>query len=295
MDLPLRIRHQIMIGLVVPRPIAWVTTRGVQSETVNLAPFSFFMAFSSNPPIIGIAPAYRGRDGTTKDTLRNIRETGEWVTHLVPETLGWACALTSLSYPQDVSEVEKAGLTLIPSDVVQVPRVAESPVHLECRSRGILQLSFGRAGGNLVFGEVVRIHVREDLLDEEGIPDIHKIRFLYRLNRTWYGVTGREGYRSYPAKETELGIGVDRLPAPIRQSPYLTHDDLCNLAMVTQLPDPDPNVEKRYPEIQALTANPDPVGALHRYARDLLRWGQREKAWQILLYSMRLQSQSERA
>lgn len=283
-EIPLRVRHQIMIGCVVPRPIAWVST--VSPEGIpNLAPFSFFNAFSSNPPIVAFGPAYRGRDGSIKDTLYNIQRTGEMVIHLIPENLRWACALTSLGYPPEVNEIEKAGLTAIPSVRVQPPGILESPVRMECRSRGILQVSFGKAGGNLVLAEVLLLHIREDLLDDEGLPDPRKTTFLFRLNRFWYGVIRPDTLMEVPAREPETGIGVDQLPGWIRDSAYFTVDDLCNLAMVPQLPEAfqsEEDIQREVPEVRFLLPSSDRKRAFFLYARDLLRRGERARAWSVL-------------
>src|SRR6476620_10348842 len=123
--------HRAIVGVVTPRPIAWVTTVDVEGR-VNLAPFSFFNAFGANPPVVVFSPTLR-RDGTKKDTLRNVEATGEFVVNAAVEALAEPLNLSSTELPAGESEVDLAGLTLRPSERVRVPRLAESPVNLECR------------------------------------------------------------------------------------------------------------------------------------------------------------------
>jgi flavin reductase (DIM6/NTAB) family NADH-FMN oxidoreductase RutF len=176
--------YQLLVGAVTPRPIAWVTTVDPQGR-VNLAPFSFFNTFGSAPPVVIFSPALR-RDGSKKDTLRNVEATGEFVLNAVVADLAEQMNLSAKELPPGESEAGLAGLTLAPSVKVKPPRVAESPVHLECVVRQVLPLSAGPGAGNLVVGEVVLIHAADVVLDAGGRIDPRKLRAVGRLGGDYY-------------------------------------------------------------------------------------------------------------
>src|SRR3954454_15003779 len=158
--------YQAMVGVVTPRPIAWVTTID-RDGRVNLAPFSFFNAFGANPPVVVFSPTLR-RDGTKKDTLLNVEANGEFVLNAAVESLADQVNLSSKELPHGESEVELTGLTLRPSVKVRPPRLAEAPVNLECRVLQIVPVGTGPLAANLVIGEVVALHVDEGVLDAQG-------------------------------------------------------------------------------------------------------------------------------
>ncbi len=176
--------YRALVDIVTPRPIAWVTTLDPEGR-VNLAPFSFFNAFGANPPVVVFSPTRR-RDGSVKDTLLNVEATGEFVLNAAVEPLSEAVNLTSSEIPRGQSEVELAGLTLAPSTKVRPPRVAESPVHMECRLRQVVPVGDGPISANLVIGEVVLIHVDDSVLDDRGRVDPRKLRTIARLGADWY-------------------------------------------------------------------------------------------------------------
>ena len=155
--------YAVLASLVTPRPIAWVTTLGPDG-VVNAAPFSFFNVLGANPPILGFCPGDR-RDGSPKDTARNIRLTHEFVVNLVDEKVAEAMNRTAASLPYGVSELQSTGLTTAPSSVVKPPRIAESPASLECAEWGTLQIG----GNRLVIGLVKRVHVRDELFDQKTL------------------------------------------------------------------------------------------------------------------------------
>ena len=157
-----RDRYKLMIGTVVPRPIALVTTVDLEGR-VNAAPFSFFNVLGASPPIVGICPGNRP-DGTPKDTASNVRLTHEFVVNLVDEAVAEAMNQTSASLPPGVSELADSGLTTLPSSVVRAPRIAEAPASLECAEWGTLQIGDNR----LIIGLVKRLHVRDELFDAES-------------------------------------------------------------------------------------------------------------------------------
>ncbi len=176
--------YRALVGVVVPRPIAWVTTVD-PSGRVNRAPFSFFNTFGANPPIVVFSPTLR-RDGSKKDTLLNLEAVGEFVVNAAVDDLAAKVNATSAELPRGQSEVEYAGLSLAPSAKVSPPRVAESPVHLECRVRQIMSVGDGPIAANLIIGEVVLIHIEERVLDATGQVDPRKLRAIARLGGNDY-------------------------------------------------------------------------------------------------------------
>jgi flavin reductase (DIM6/NTAB) family NADH-FMN oxidoreductase RutF len=179
--------YRTLIEVVVPRPIAWVTTVD-SAGNVNLAPFSFFNAFGANPPIVVFSPTLR-RDGSKKDTLLNLEAVGEFVVNAAVEDMAEKLNATSAELPRGQSEADFAGLSLAPSARVRPPRVAESPVHLECLVRQILPMGNGPIAANLVIGEVVLIHIEERVLDAAGGVDPRKLRAIARLGGSDYSRT----------------------------------------------------------------------------------------------------------
>jgi flavin reductase (DIM6/NTAB) family NADH-FMN oxidoreductase RutF len=181
--------YKLMIGSIVPRPIAFVSSldeRGVR----NLAPFSYFTAVSADPPVILFCPTVRPEDpgrglATRKDTLLNVIATREFVVNVVTEGIAERMNLTSAQVPPDVDEFELAGLTPEPSEVVKPPRVAESPVQMECRLRQTIEVSDRPSGGTIVLGEVVRFHVNEALMEKFRI-DPEKLAAIGRMGGSTY-------------------------------------------------------------------------------------------------------------
>jgi len=176
--------YRLLIGIVTPRPIAWVTSIDPEGR-VNLAPFSFYNAFSANPPVVVFSPTLR-RDGAKKDTLRNVEATREFVLNAAVEALAEQVNLSSKELPYGQSEVEYTGLTLRPSLKVKPPRIAESPVNMECKLIQIVPLGSGPIAGNLVIGEVVMMHVDDEVLDAKGAIDPRKLKTIARLGGDYY-------------------------------------------------------------------------------------------------------------
>jgi flavin reductase (DIM6/NTAB) family NADH-FMN oxidoreductase RutF len=176
--------YRMLVDVVTPRPIAWVTTVDVQGG-VNLAPFSFYNAFGANPPVVVFSPTSR-RDGSKKDTLRNVEATGEFVLNAAVESLALAMNETARELPPGQNEADAAGLTLIPSRMVKPPRVAESPVQMECRLIQVLPIGNGPIAANLVIGEVLVFHVDDAVLDGNGRVDPRKLQTIARLGGDYY-------------------------------------------------------------------------------------------------------------
>lgn len=177
-------RYRILASLITPRPIAWVTTQDREGK-INAAPFSFFNVFGSNPPLVAFAPGNKDRK-TPKDTARNIRETREFVIHMVDEPLGKVMVATSASLPHGESEVDLNDLTTLPSQKITVPRIADAPVALECTEHSTIEIGSNR----LVVGIVHYIHVRDGLMDKKGYLLHEKYHPLARMaSPDWYSRT----------------------------------------------------------------------------------------------------------
>jgi flavin reductase (DIM6/NTAB) family NADH-FMN oxidoreductase RutF len=161
--------YKLMTGIIVPRPVALVSTLS-RDGVPNLAPFSFFAGVGSNPPTVLFCPALRPADsaeaGHRKDTLRNVEETGEFVINVVSEAIAAAANATSAEAPPEVDEFNLSGLTPIPSLAVRPSRVAESPAQMECKLLQVIYTGHGPASGVIVLGEVVHFHVRADLIED---------------------------------------------------------------------------------------------------------------------------------
>jgi len=176
--------YRLMTGVIVPRPIAFVSTLS-RDGIRNLAPFSFFTAISANPPALCFSPMVRGRQASQKDTLHNIADTREFVVNIVSERFAEQMNRSSADYPPEVDEFVEAGLTPLASDLVAPPRVAESPVSMECRLHTILTVSTEPLGGSLVVGIVVRFHLADEIFSGETV-DPDRLRAIGRMGGSAY-------------------------------------------------------------------------------------------------------------
>ncbi len=194
--------YKILISTVMPRPIAWVST--VSKEGIdNLAPFSFFTVASVKPPILCFAPALKESGGapTEKDTLRNIRETGEFVVNIVSRDLVEKMNQTSFDYAPNESEFDAAGLTREPSSLVKPKRVAESMVNYECKLVQIIDFGKDVQSGSLILGEIVKIHLRESVF-KNGKIDMAELNPVGRLGGLWYCGIGDRFELKRPSKSS---------------------------------------------------------------------------------------------
>ena len=177
--------YKLMIGAILPRPIGWISTVDEQGRP-NLAPFSFFTAACADPPTVLFCPMVRGADRGTKDTLNNVRATGEFVANIVTEPLAAAMNLSSTELPAGVNEFERAGLTMSASRAVRAPMVAESPIHFECQLTQIVELGTEPGGGSVVLGRVVHVHADDDVLFDGDKVDLAKLQPIGRLGGLAY-------------------------------------------------------------------------------------------------------------
>jgi flavin reductase (DIM6/NTAB) family NADH-FMN oxidoreductase RutF len=177
---PQREIYKLLIGAVVPRAIAWVSSTDREGRP-NLAPFSFFTVVCPEPPTIVFCPSIRDTDGEHKDTLHNIQDTGVFIVNFVTEALAEKMNITSVEAAPDVNEFERAGLTMEAGRVVNVPRVAESPIHFECRLNQIVTISDAPGGGSLVIGTVLHMHIDDSIYRDGNHIDIAAYQPIGRL------------------------------------------------------------------------------------------------------------------
>ncbi|MDW8330184.1 MAG: flavin reductase family protein, partial [Cyclobacteriaceae bacterium] len=262
--------HAFLLGAVSPRPIAFVSTVDKEGR-VNLSPFSFFNVFSANPPILVFSPARKGRDNTVKDTYLNVLEVPEAVVNIISYPMVHQASLASAEYPRGINEFEKAGFTAIPSDKVKPPRVAESPVSMECRVNQVIELGSEGGAGNLVICEVLLMHIKDDVLDAEGKIDPRKLDAVARMGGDWYCRANGEALFRLPQPGNRLGLGFDQLPEAIKHSRVLTGSDLAQLAGITALPE----------HLQNKTFSKE--NERHQKAKEWLAKGEVIKAWESLV------------
>ncbi|MBI4284610.1 MAG: flavin reductase family protein [Chloroflexi bacterium] len=187
--------HHLLIGAIVPRPIAWVSTVG-ENGVFNLAPFSFYAGLSVKPAIVGFAVGSR-RDGSPKDTLRNVLFRKDFVINVVNEALQDTMNTSATPFPPEVSEFEKAGLTPARADLVKAPLVAEAPVSMECQLRQILEFGEFPNQSSFIIGEVLLMHVKDGLL-VNGAIDVAQLKAIGRLEGDNYCRTGDRFYMQMP-------------------------------------------------------------------------------------------------
>ncbi|WP_394748509.1 flavin reductase family protein [Spongiimicrobium salis] len=274
--------YTYLTGTVGPRPIAFASTINAQGVP-NLAPFSFFNVFSANPPILVFSPALKGSDGSKKHTLENVLQTREVVINLVDYAMVQQMSLASAAYPEGANEFVKAGLQMLKSDVVAPYRVAEAPVQFECKVTKVEALGEEGGAGNLVFSEVIKIHIAESLLDENGKVDQHKIDLVARMGDNWYTRSNR-GMFEVAKPLTTLGIGVDQIPEHIRNSKVLTGNNLGMLGNVEQMPSSEEvaNFVSGNTDVKELLKT-NSQEKLEQKAQEYLKNNEVLSAWKVLL------------
>jgi len=274
--------HGYLQSAVGPRPIALASTLDKDGKP-NLSPFSFFNIFSSNPPILIFSPSRRVRDNTVKHTLLNAEDNREVVINVVNYAMVEQTSLSSTEYAAGVNEFEKAGFTMLPGDIVKPYRVKEAPVQFECRVNQIIPLGTEGGAGNLILCEVLKMHIDESILDANGSIDQHKIDLVSRLGGNWYSRSS-EGLFEVEKPLTTLGIGVDAIPAFIKDSPVFNGNDLGKLGNTETLPtseEIDIFVKESF-EAKALLSADDEDKKLLK-AKEYLDNNEVTTAWKLLL------------
>jgi flavin reductase (DIM6/NTAB) family NADH-FMN oxidoreductase RutF len=261
--------YQFLIGSVAPRPIAFVST--VDTEGVaNLAPYSFFNAFSANPPIVVFSASLRGGNAAKKDTLTNVENTKECVINMVSHEIVRQMTLTAHDYPSEIDEFQKAGLTRLPSDLVKPFRVAESPVQMECRVEQIISLGELPTSGRLIVCRVVRMHINEAVLtDDKKRIDPNRMDLVGRLGRYWYTRASGASLFEITRADSQIPIGFEGLPESLRTSKVLTGNHLGEIAGLTALPSKEEILSiKNDMRVQKTVFSADRKQALHLLAQE---------------------------
>jgi flavin reductase (DIM6/NTAB) family NADH-FMN oxidoreductase RutF len=233
-EIPIPKLHQYLLGAIGPRPICFASTID-KAGRPNLAPFSFFNVFSANPPIVVFAPNNSGRDGTPKHTWLNVLEVPEVVVNIVDYAMVQQMNVAAAPWERGVSEFETAGFTALPSDLIQPLRVAESPVQLECKVIGTQVLGEGGGAGNLVIAQVVRIHIQDKVLNDEGKIDPRKMDLVARMGGAWYCHATPESMFELAQPMTRT-IGYDALPDAVKHNTHLSANEIGKMATLAEWP-----------------------------------------------------------
>ncbi len=285
--LPIPRVHQLLLGAVGPRPIAFAST--IDADGVpNLAPFSFFNVFSANPPILIFSPANSGRTGAPKDTYLNAKAHPEVVINIVNYSMVEQMSLASSPYAKETDEFIKAGFTKVTSDLVKPFRVKEAPAQFECKIIEVKELGDGGGAGNLIICEVVKMHFDPAVLTEEGQVDQFKMDLVSRMGGNWYCRSDKNSMFEITKPITTCGVGYDQLPADILDSTILSANDLGKLAGIEEIPNETDVNEYKLIELSdlflSLEDNPQELEInLHQRAKDLLAKNELNEAWMTLL------------
>lgn len=286
-EIPVPKLHHYLLGAVGPRPIAFASTIDKDGNK-NLAPFSFFNVFSANPPIMVFSPARSGRTNTTKNTFDNVKEIPEVVINIVNYSIVEQMSLASSPFEAEVDEFVKSGLTPIASDTIRPFRVKESPVQFECKVNEIIELGKEGGAGNLIICEVTKIHINEDVLDEKGAIDQHKIDLVSRMGGNWYCRANSDSMFEIKKPIMTIGIGYDSIPEDIRNSEILSGNDLGKLGGIEQLPDETDVNDHKLIELADLFVDLEDDQEkleleLHKLAKQELKEDKLKEAWMTLL------------
>ena len=279
--------HHYLLGAVGPRPICFASTID-ENGISNLAPFSFFNVFSSNPPIAVFSPAKSGRTGKNKDTFNNVNQIKEVVINLVDYKMVEQMSLASSPYSPEINEFIKSGLTPIPSDLIRPFRVKESPVQMECEVVEIKELGQEGGAGNLIICKILKMHISEHLLNDKQMIDQEKIDLVARMGGDWYCRTDKNSMFEITKPITTKGIGFDNIPVDILNSKFLSGNDLGKLGSIDQLPDETEVNEFKLTTLSEihieLEDQPTALeNKLHEKAKEFLVNNELEAAWKTLL------------
>ncbi|MCS6916654.1 MAG: flavin reductase family protein [Chitinophagales bacterium] len=287
-EVPVPRMHGYLLSAVAPRPIAFASTVDAAGNA-NLSPFSFFNAFGSRPVTLVFSPARRVRDNTVKNTLDNVREVPEVVINVVTYDMVQQANVASSEYPKGIDEFVKAGFSKLPSLRVRPWRVAESPVHMECKVVEIKSMGEQGGGANLVICEVLLMHIADRVLDAQGRIDPHKLDLVARMGQDFYCRASGAALFRVPKPTDQPALGLDGLPEAIRNSVVLSGNDLGLLANVERLPTAedlqDVTVEPLLDELRRRFGNDAESFQYqcHLAAKRLLAESRVREAWKLLL------------
>lgn len=228
--------HAFLLSAVAPRPISFASTIDKEGN-VNLSPFSFFNVYSSKPPIMVFSSNRSGKTGDIKDTYKNIKEVPEVVINIVTYDMVQQTSLASVAYPRGVNEFIKAGFTMLPSENIAPPRVAESPVQFECKVNQVIELGQEGGAGNLFICEILKMHINQNVLNDAGTKiDPLKMNQVGRCGDDYYIKLDKVSLFEVPKPVSTIGIGVDALPLWIIKNHILSGNDLGMLGNVEAIP-----------------------------------------------------------
>lgn len=274
--------HGYLLSAVAPRPIAFASTMDADGNP-NLSPFSFFNVFSANPPVLIFSPARRVRNNSAKHTLENVEATMEVVINVVNYDLVHQASLSSTEYEKGINEFEKAGLTMLDSDIVKPFRVAESPIQFECKVNEVIKLGTEGGAGNLIICEVVKFHISNEILDDNEMIDQEKLDLVARAGGDYYS-RAKNGFFKVPKPLRTVGIGIDAMPEAIKNSMIFTGNDLGMLGNIEAFPTDEAiadfvkSVGEHHADIKEMTHREK-----HKMARNYLSYGDVDSAWKLLL------------
>ena len=279
--------HHYLLGAVGPRPICFASTIDEDGRP-NLAPFSFFNVFSSNPPIAVFSPSRSGRTGKHKDTFNNVQKVKQVVINLVDYKMVEQMSLASSPYSPETNEFVKSGLTPLKSELVKPFRVKESPVQMECEVIEVKELGQNGGAGNLIICKILKMHIAQELLNDKNMIDQEKIDLVARMGGDWYCRTDSNSMFEIKKPISTKGIGFDQIPNEILNSTILSGNDLGKLGGVEVLPDETQVNDFKLLEISdffmEFEENAEALEiALHKKAKDFLDKNQLQAAWKTLL------------
>lgn len=274
---PAKDLHQLILGTIIPRPIALVSTKSTEG-VLNIAPFSYFNAISSVPPIIGFSVSKR-KNGNSKDTLTNVRENNECVINLVSYDISRQMALAGIDFPPETDEFIQCGFTPVKSEIVSPPGIHESHIRFECLVDRILNFENGVDLTSLIICKVVCIHYDEKIIDENKKIDPALTGLIGRLGGTKYIRLSEDNIFSIPQSRTNIPVGYAKLPEKILKSKILTGNEIATIAGLEKLPDADytKNIVAKY------NTSYNDIDSIHSIASKLINSGNIEEAAALLL------------
>jgi flavin reductase (DIM6/NTAB) family NADH-FMN oxidoreductase RutF len=279
--------HHYLLSAVGPRPICFASTMDEKGRP-NLAPFSFFNVFSSNPPIAIFSPSRSGRTGKHKDTFNNVQKVKQVVINLVDYKMVEQMSLASSPYPPETDEFVKSGFTPLNSELIKPYRVKEAPVQMECEVIEIKELGQNGGAGNLVICNILKMHIAEELLNDDQMIDQEKINLVARMGGDWYCRADSNSMFEIKKPISIKGIGFDQIPKEVLNSTILSGNELGKLGGIEALPDETDVNEFRLLELSELFLEFEENAkeleiALHKKAKYFLGKNQLEEAWKTLL------------
>ena len=272
--------HQYMLGSVAPRPIALASTID-ENGVANVAPYSFFNAFSSNPPIVVFSSNRKVKDNTTKDTLHNIQSNKEVVINVVSHDILRQMAISSVAFGPTDSEFDKAGFTPVASDLVKPFRVKESPVQMECKVSDIITLGEHGGAGHLIICHIVRMHIDDRILDADKKIDPQKIDLMGRMGRAFYTRASGDSVMKVYQNVGKICLGYDQIPEHIKTSNILSANDVARIA--GQLTFPSEELLASVSNEYASTIQNRVAEKTHTIAKELIGKEEIEKAFALLM------------